>query len=434
MQKSVASTAAALAVFASLAAFSPQVAQAATLIVDRFDDPKPANASACSPAGNDCSLRGAVIKANRTPGADTIRLQGGTYTLTRAGSGGDENTASVGDLDLKQPVTVIGVSGTIIDAAAVNDRAFEVSGSGTFTLKRVVIRGGQALEWQANYVGGGILTSNPDATLILTGVTLRGNVAGDGGGLFSYGPVIMTGCVVTGNSSSGIDASNTITITNSTISGNKSAGIHTDGPGQISRSTIANNSGAGLKAKYAESWTIAECTISGNTGDGVQWSDDEGDSLTIVNSTISGNGGTGVWALSAPAVSVDSSTIVRNARGLRAGLSEGAPCSLSYRNSVIADNGVDCSSTVGGVLVSQSFNLGSDGTCAAEATDATAADPKLGPLGAHGGPTMTHALLPGSPAIDSGAVCPATDQRDVSRPRDGDGNGSAACDRGSFER
>ncbi len=46
-------------------------------------------------------------------------------------------------------------------------------------------------------------------------------------------------------------------------------------------------------------------------------------------------------------------------------------------------------------------------------------DPQLGPLAANGGPTLTMALLPGSPAIDAGddANCPATDQRGVTRPQ-----------------
>jgi hypothetical protein len=58
-------------------------------------------------------------------------------------------------------------------------------------------------------------------------------------------------------------------------------------------------------------------------------------------------------------------------------------------------------------------------------------DPRLGPLAANGGPTLTQALLPGSPAIDAvpatGAGCPATDQRGVSRPQ------GPACDIGAFE-
>lgn len=57
------------------------------------------------------------------------------------------------------------------------------------------------------------------------------------------------------------------------------------------------------------------------------------------------------------------------------------------------------------------------------------ADPKLGPLADNGGPTLTMALLPGSPAIDAGntSVAPGTDQRGFPRPA------GLAADIGAFE-
>jgi len=62
-------------------------------------------------------------------------------------------------------------------------------------------------------------------------------------------------------------------------------------------------------------------------------------------------------------------------------------------------------------------------------------DPQLELLGDYGGFAPTHALLPGSPAIDRGYApeCPAQDQRGVSSPQDGDGNGAANCDCGATE-
>jgi len=56
-------------------------------------------------------------------------------------------------------------------------------------------------------------------------------------------------------------------------------------------------------------------------------------------------------------------------------------------------------------------------------------DPKLGPLANNGGPTLTMALLPGSPAIDAGntSVASATDQRGFPRPA------GLAADIGAFE-
>jgi len=60
----------------------------------------------------------------------------------------------------------------------------------------------------------------------------------------------------------------------------------------------------------------------------------------------------------------------------------------------------------------------------------------LAPLAPNGGPTMSHALLPGSPATVRGdnKDVPATDQRGAGRVRDGDGNGSKVVDIGAFER
>jgi hypothetical protein len=63
------------------------------------------------------------------------------------------------------------------------------------------------------------------------------------------------------------------------------------------------------------------------------------------------------------------------------------------------------------------------------------ADVGLAPLADNGGSTYSHSLLPNSPAIDSGddSVCPDIDQRGANRPRDGDRDGSPACDIGAFE-
>ena len=65
-------------------------------------------------------------------------------------------------------------------------------------------------------------------------------------------------------------------------------------------------------------------------------------------------------------------------------------------------------------------------------TQASPIDPLLGALADNGGPTQTHALLTGSPAIDAAGDCVAdlsitTDQRGISRPQ------GTACDIGAFE-
>jgi CSLREA domain-containing protein len=118
---------------------------------------------------------------------------------------------------------------------------------------------------------------------------------------------------------------------------------------------------------------------------------------------------------------------------------------LNISNSILAgnlgDNGPDCFASAG--LVSLGFNiLGNDLGCDEfvdgvngdqVGTPGSPLDPLLGILQDNGGPTFTHALLKGSPAIDQGGTCTADDQRGISRPQDGDTNGSLICDIGAFE-
>ena len=129
--------------------------------------------------------------------------------------------------------------------------------------------------------------------------------------------------------------------------------------------------------------------------------------MIIINSTLSGNNGGGI----------ENSSVV------------------TFINSIVSNSpsGDDCS----GTITDGGHNISSDDTCGFDPANGSMpnTDPLLGPLQDNGGPTWTHALLPGSPAIDAGddAQCPPTDQRGVPRPIDGDGDGVAICDIGSFE-
>jgi hypothetical protein len=111
---------------------------------------------------------------------------------------------------------------------------------------------------------------------------------------------------------------------------------------------------------------------------------------------------------------------------------------VTVKNTLLAhnDNG-NCDVSGGGNLISHGHNLDSGYTCGfAAAGDLVGTDPLLDSLRDNGGPatgpgqaTLTHALLPGSPAIDAGddIGCPPTDQRGVARPQ------SEHCDIGAYE-
>src|SRR6266511_1334674 len=87
-------------------------------------------------------------------------------------------------------------------------------------------------------------------------------------------------------------------------------------------------------------------------------------------------------------------------------------------------------------MLSSGNRLDSGNTCGLVFVgDLVNTDPLLGPVQNNGGPTDTHALAVGGPAVDAGgnAGCPATDQRGAARPFDGNGDGTATCDIGAFE-
>ena len=86
-------------------------------------------------------------------------------------------------------------------------------------------------------------------------------------------------------------------------------------------------------------------------------------------------------------------------------------------NTLLSNN--DAENLAGESIISQGYNLSSDDSVLLDGpSDLINTDPLLGPLQDNGGPTWTHALLPGSPALDAGTTegAPETDQRGSIRP------------------
>ncbi len=331
-----------------------------------------------------------------------------------------------------------------------------------------------------------------EGTLDLSGSTLSGNTMPYAYG--HYGAAVYGGAGSTINITDTLLDSNaagyaevvrgadnaTINITDSTISNTQAGRAVTGSSGStinIVRSQIVDNLEGGVSSTGADAvLNVVDSTIDGNTGTAVGSFSFSGagiysdGTLTITGSTISNNriestlggggGGAGVFiAGTATIVNATFSGNVNNGTNSAGGaISSTDSGDLSLRNTTfhanqstwtgghIASSGnVEMANTVfsagdcdltGAAVVSNGTNIDSGSTCgSAAAGDLVNTDPQLGPLADNGGPTWT--LLPqgGSPAIDAGddGVCPATDQRGVSRPQDGDGDGTAACDIGAVE-
>jgi beta-glucanase (GH16 family) len=229
------------------------------------------------------------------------------------------------------------------------------------------------------------------------------------------------------------------------------AGIYVGEGGSLSLidSTVSDNdsgyAGGGIYAFFNTEVTITRSTISGNLAQDVGGGLRSLGNVTILNSTLSGNVAIafhgGAAFLTDGVTEVMNSTIADNsspggtAGGFFVGTFTASPASLSLKNSVVSGNtGLNCFAGFFGAgavsLTSAGYNIDSDGSCNLIGTgDQPNTDPLLGPLADNGGPTSTHALAAGSPAIDSAdaASCPATDQRGVARPQ------GAGCDVGAFE-
>ena len=288
------------------------------------------------------------------------------------------------------------------------DRVFIVNAGTTATIKQLTITKGYGFQ-----LAGGILNNG---SLTLDHVTVTQNTMATNAGDFWQGG----GGIYNGDGA-------TLNLTDSSVTNNQAAW-----------------SGGGVYSFFRTTTTILRSTISGNVSNDVGGAIRSLGNMTITNSTISGNTATG-WHGGAifqtdGNITITSSTIANNIApdwapstlfiGQFGG---GFVPTLTLTNTIITGNHwYACEKSASGItanVVSGGNNLIQDDSCNPVASDLINGTAQIGPLANNGGPTLTHALLSGSPAIDTAndAVCPATDQRGVARPQ------GAHCDIGSYE-
>lgn len=202
--------------------------RAASVTTTVFSDPPP-GACATSGTGN-CSLREAIIYANAHPGT-TIALGTGTYLLTIGATGDDDVTSGDINITALGTTTIAGAGPdrTIIDATGFpangTDRVFAVGKGATVVLSGMTIRGGNAGS------GGGI---NNGGTLTVSNVILSGNYAKfNGGAIYNNGMLQVVNSTITGNttpngSASVFNEGGSIMLTNTRVGSNSTGMGDTD--------------------------------------------------------------------------------------------------------------------------------------------------------------------------------------------------------------
>ncbi len=385
-------------------------------------------------------------------GAATTTIVGGTFSgNTAAREGGGLWNSAAGQMTLSNNVVLVnnfahgaaaeqgggaifnnGGTITIDNATIVANAADGASGSGggLFNFGGTLVVNNSLVGFNsANRAGGGIEVKG--GTTQLNGVNLSNNRAlsapGNGGGLHTTdaGNVVIVGSQVNfnfaGAEGGGLwnSPTGTLSVRDTTIGFNNAplgGGVFNKGTGgtvTITTSTIARNNasvaGGGLMS--------------------------EGGTVTVQTSTISSNStqgsGGGIQQLSGT-VNLQSVTVAANLASASGGGANQVGGTLNAVNTLFGLNTAATGPDVAGTLTSGGNNLVSNAAGAtivgSTSGNIIGVNPNIGPLLNNGGLTQTHALQPGSLAINAGVTTGlATDQRGTARPQ------GAAADIGAFE-
>jgi len=352
------------------------------------------------------SLRQNINDANLDAGMNTITFDPAFFAAAKV------ITLATGELLITDSVTITGPGALLATVDGNNaSRVFMLNGPGTL-----------------------------DVTISGLTVTKGFAVLGRGAGIFSLGEnITVQDCVITGNSGgtgTGISVTSpgSLNLVNSQVTKNTSSnyggGIHTFGGASatITASTISGNTAAfvGGALMLTGQFSMLDSAVFDNSsgaGGGGLWIQGLGP-VTIVNSTISGNtagaDAGGIQLGSAVEIEFDGALTIRNSTitnnkanaGVGGGIGQFSGIgTISIESTIVAVNAASAGgpdiSTPGTVNAKTSLigTISGINTLSADAftTANVGKAPLLGPLANNGGPTLTHALMPGSPAIDNGS-------------------------------
>jgi predicted outer membrane repeat protein len=431
-------------------------------------------------AGEQAQISGTLgandtIAFNLPAGPQTITLTGGALDITQpvaiSGSGAANLTINGNNADRVFIIghnwssanlsLVVKISGVTITGGA------QAYGAGLLNFGALTVSNTTFANNTAGTSGGGGLYNVGAVTLnscAFTGNTVTASSAGGGIENYSSGTAAINNCTFTNNSASGsgssassggaIGNSGAMTITGSTFTGNTAASdggaIYSDGALTISTTSFLNSvcgsDGGAIRSQGTSS--ISACTFAGNTAASVGGGLDTSDaSANVTNSTFAnntaGSGGGGAFCESNNAVFINCTITANRVNSTSSSVGAGlmADGTLTIQNTIVAGNfrgasGTTADDVAAALTSNSSYNLigigGAGGLVnGVNHNQVGVTNLDLGALANNGGPTMTIALLAGSPAIDSGnnsfVVAGETDQRGQARIHDG------TVDIGAFE-
>ena len=282
---------------------------------------------------------------------------------------------------------------------------------------------------------GGIGGTNGSGVFVSLAGSGGAGATGAGGAIYNGRNTTIIACTFSGNTAVG---------GTSAPGGNRTSGIGTAG----------NRGGDGIGGALCSLWwgAVTNCTFFNNTVTGGDGGDGGGGTGTLDQGGNGGDGGNGYGGgiENEGTLTVVNCTIANGAatagtngvsgsgdfagtdglpgKALGGGVARTAG-TFALLNCILATNTPGANGY--GTVTDEGYNISSDSSIVLNTTSRASLDPRLGTLTTNGGPTMTMALLSGSPAIDfiptSQNGFPATDQRGVRRPQ------GLGVDAGAFE-